>query len=114
MSTAVGKAAARATPDTMSQKIFKRSDPQVGALSLRASEYIRRAVRFTPFPGEDVGRMIRDAGPELFLFSSDYPHSEGTVDPIGRFERHLGGVDESAKEQFYSENFRYMMMGAAG
>ena len=48
-------------------------------------------VRFTPFPGEDVGRMIRDAGPELFLFSSDYPHPEGTDDPIGRFERTLRG-----------------------
>jgi uncharacterized protein len=91
------------------QKIFKRSDPQVASLSLRTSEYIRRAVRFTPFPGEDIGRMIRDAGPELFLFSSDYPHPEGTDDPIGRFERYLSGVDEAAKEQFYSSNFRHMM-----
>jgi len=93
----------------MSQKIFKRSDPQVGALSLRASEYIRRQVRFTPFPGEDIGKMIRDAGPELFLFSSDYPHPEGTDDPMGRFENKLQGIDEGAKEQFYSTNFRYMM-----
>jgi predicted TIM-barrel fold metal-dependent hydrolase len=93
----------------MSQKIFKRSDPQVGALSLRASEYIRRQVRFTPFPGEDVGHMIRDAGPELFLFSSDYPHPEGTDDPMGRFEHRMRDIDEKAKEQFYSTNFRYMM-----
>ena len=41
------------------------------------------AVKFTPFPGEDVGRMIKDAGEDLFLFSSDYPHPEGTDDPIG-------------------------------
>jgi predicted TIM-barrel fold metal-dependent hydrolase len=93
----------------MSQKIFKRSDPQVAELSLRASEYIRRQVRFTPFPGEDIGLMIRDAGPELFLFSSDYPHPEGTDDPMGRFEKKMQGIDEGAKEQFYSSNFRYMM-----
>ena len=96
------------TLDT-SQKIFKRSDPQVAALSLRASDYIRRQVRFTPFPGEDIGRMIRDAGPELFLFSSDYPHPEGTDDPIGRFEHRLRDIDEPTKEQFYSRNFQYMM-----
>jgi predicted TIM-barrel fold metal-dependent hydrolase len=96
----------------MSQKIFKRSDPQVAALPLRASEYIRRQVRFTPFPGEDVGGMIKDAGPELFLFSSDYPHPEGTDDPVGRFERTFAGLDEQAKEQFYSKNFEHMM-GAA-
>jgi predicted TIM-barrel fold metal-dependent hydrolase len=93
----------------MSQKIFKRSDPQVGELRLRASDYIRRQVRFTPFAGEDIGRMIKDAGPELFLFSSDYPHPEGTDDPIGRFEHKMLDVDEGAKEQFYSLNYRYMM-----
>ncbi len=93
----------------MSQKIFKRTDPQVASLPLKASEYIRRAVRFTPFPGEDVGRMIRDAGPELFLFSSDYPHPEGTDDPIGRFERTMSGFDDDVKQQFYSRNFEHMM-----
>lgn len=101
------------TLDT-SQKIFKRSDPQVGALSLRASEYIRRQVRFTPFPGEDVGRMIRDSGPELYLFSSDYPHPEGTDDPLGRFEHKLRDIDDGAKEQFYSLNFRHMMGARLG
>jgi predicted TIM-barrel fold metal-dependent hydrolase len=95
----------------LSQKIFKRSDPEVAKLGLRASDYIRRHVRFTPFPGEDVGHMIRDAGAELFLFSSDYPHPEGTDDPIGRFERTLADVSEDAKRQFYAENFAYMMGG---
>jgi hypothetical protein len=55
----------------LAQRTFRKSDPQVAGPSLKPSDYIRRQVRFTPFPGEDVGRMIRDAGPELFLFSSD-------------------------------------------
>lgn len=95
----------------MSQKIFKRTDPSVAELPMKASDYIRRAVKFTPFPGEDVGRMIRDAGAELFLFSSDYPHPEGTDDPIGRFERTFAGITEDEKEKFYHRNFDAMMAG---
>jgi predicted TIM-barrel fold metal-dependent hydrolase len=93
----------------LSQKIFKRTDPAVEVLRMKASEYIRRAVKFTPFPGEDVGRLIRDAGAELFMFSSDYPHPEGTDDPIGRFERSFKGISEDAKAKFYCENFQAMM-----
>jgi predicted TIM-barrel fold metal-dependent hydrolase len=93
----------------LSQKIFKRTDPSVARLPIKASEYIRRAVKFTPFPGEDVGRLIRDAGAELFMFSSDYPHPEGTDDPIGRFERTFHDISEEAKSKFYSDNFQKMM-----
>ena len=93
----------------LSQKIFKRTDASIAELPLKASDYIRRAVKFTPFPGEDVGRMIADAGPDLFLFSSDYPHPEGTDDPIGRFERTFNGISEEAKLKFYSGNFQAMM-----
>jgi uncharacterized protein len=96
----------------LSQRIFKKTDPSVSALVLRASDYIRRAVKFTPFPGEDVGRLIRDAGADLFMFSSDYPHPEGTDDPIGRFERTLQGIPEESKEKFYCENFQSMVAGA--
>jgi predicted TIM-barrel fold metal-dependent hydrolase len=96
----------------LSQRIFKRTDPSVEALTLKASEYIRRAVKFTPFPGEDVGRLIREAGAELFMFSSDYPHPEGTDDPIGRFERTFEGISEGDKSKFYCENFQAMMAAA--
>jgi uncharacterized protein len=96
----------------LSQRIFKRTDPSVEALPLKASDYIRRAVKFTPFPGEDAGRLIRDAGAELFMFSSDYPHPEGTDDPIGRFERTFNDISEEAKNKFYSENFQEMFAAA--
>jgi predicted TIM-barrel fold metal-dependent hydrolase len=97
----------------LSQRIFKRTDPSVEALPLKASDYIRRAVKFTPFPGEDAGRLIREAGAELFMFSSDYPHPEGTDDPIGRFERTFNGISEDAKNKFYSENFQAMFASAS-
>ena len=66
-------------------------------------------MKFTPFPSEDVGRMIRDAGAELFLFSSDYPHPEGTKDPIGRFEATMEGIDDDAKDAFYRRNYEALM-----
>jgi predicted TIM-barrel fold metal-dependent hydrolase len=100
-------------PDFLSRldrgaRLFSKGDPNLGALSLKPSEYLRRQFKFTPFPGEDVGKFIRDAGPELFMFSSDYPHPEGTEDPIGRFEKTLGGLTEVEKVPFYSKNFEEM------
>ncbi len=95
------------------QRMFKKTDPQVGTLPLKASDYIRRQVKFTPFPGEDVGHMIREAGPELFLFSSDYPHPEGGKDPIRKFEETMEDIAADSKERFYRSNFEAMMGVAA-
>ncbi len=88
---------------------FSKTDPQLKALALKPSDYMRKHIKFTPFPGEDAGYLIKDAGAELFLFSSDYPHPEGTNDPIGRFERTFADIDEDARERFYSRNFEEMM-----
>ena len=90
-------------------KSFSRTDPYLKDMPLTPSEYVRRAVKFTPFPGEDVGRMIRDGGADLFMFSSDYPHPEGTTDPKGRFERTMGELSESELDLFYRGNFEQMM-----
>jgi hypothetical protein len=53
--------------------------------------------------------MIEQAGQDLFLFSSDYPHPEGGRDPLRRFESSLEGISERAKECFYAGNFANMM-----
>ena len=78
-------------------------------LPRRPSEYVRGRLFFTPFPGEPVGWMIEQCGEELFCFSSDYPHPEGTKDPVGRFEATLDGVSEPAKTRFYSDNLATML-----
>ena len=88
---------------------FNRTDQYLAEMDLMPSEYIKRAVRFTPFPNEDVGRMIRDSSPELYMFSSDYPHPEGTKDPLGKFEASLDGCDEEVKDMFYRTNYDHMM-----
>ena len=68
---------------------FARHEDRLRALTLRPSEYVRRQMRFTPYPTEDVGWIIEQAGPEVCLFSSDYPHVEGGRRPIERFERSI-------------------------
>ncbi len=90
---------------------FSRNEPLIQELSLTPSDYIRRQVRFTPFPFEDVGWLIEQEGPDLFLFSSDYPHPEGGRNPLKRFEDSLNAkkIPESARTRFYSENFKQLM-----
>ncbi len=87
---------------------FQKTEPAL-RLPLKPSEYLRRQVKFTPFPTEPVGWLIEQAGPELFCFSSDYPHPEGGRDPLGRFEASLAATDEDAKERFYTKNYAEMM-----
>ena len=93
----------------IAHKSFGKSDPYLQQMKLTPSEQIRRAVKFTPFPKEDLGRMIADAGPELFMFSSDYPHPEGTSDPMAYFESTIEDLSEDLKDQFYRSNFEEML-----
>jgi predicted TIM-barrel fold metal-dependent hydrolase len=92
---------------------FARHEERLQALSLRPTEYVRRQVRFTPYPTEDVGWIIEQAGPEVCLFSSDYPHVEGGRRPIERFEASLGDASAEIRRRFYCDNF-LDLMGAAG
>jgi predicted TIM-barrel fold metal-dependent hydrolase len=92
----------------IAQATFQKTEPAL-RLPLKASEYLHRQVKFTPFLTEPVGWLIEQAGPELFCFSSDYPHPEGGRDPLARFEQSLEGVDDAAKERFYTGNYAEMM-----
>ena len=90
----------------MGARSFGRTDPYLQALSAKPSEIIRRHVKFTPFPGEDAGYLIRDSGADLYMFSSDYPHPEGTNDPIGRFERTFTELTEGRSRAVLREELR--------
>jgi predicted TIM-barrel fold metal-dependent hydrolase len=92
-------------------KIWARSEPQLGQMERLPSEQIAAQLRFTPYPFEDVGQLIRESRPELYLFSTDYPHAEGGRDPLGRFEASLEGLDEAVKRRFFSGNFNDLYSG---
>jgi uncharacterized protein len=90
---------------------FRKSEPLLQELRLTPSEYLKRQVRVSLFPFEDAGWLIEQAGEELFMFASDYPHPEGGRDPLGRFEASLDAhnVSEAVRERFYSRNFAELM-----
>jgi uncharacterized protein len=88
---------------------FGRTESRIGGLRLRPTEYVRRQVRVTPYPTENVGRLIERAGSELFMFSSDYPHVEGGRHPLKRFEASIEGRSEAEKHAFYARNFADLM-----
>jgi predicted TIM-barrel fold metal-dependent hydrolase len=54
-------------------------------LDARPSEYFRRQVRVAAFSYEQPDVLAQRAG-DLFMFCSDYPHSEGTAEPRREYE----------------------------
>jgi uncharacterized protein len=81
-----------------------KNEPAVQELPLRPSEYLRRQVRFTPFPFEDTAWLIAECGPELFMFSTDYPHPEGGRRPFEAFGEAVAGFSEETQERFFWRN----------
>lgn len=98
-------------PDTIRRldhavEIWAKSEPFLAKFDRRPSEQFREQLRFTPYPFEDVGQLMSESSPELYMFSTDYPHAEGGRDPIGRFTRSLEGIDDRDSELFFYENFK--------
>ena len=93
---------------------FRKNEERLQKLALRPSDYVRRSVRATPYPAEDVGWIVANAGEEVCLFSSDYPHVEGGRNPIKRFEESMTTLSEPQKQRFYVDNFADLMGSALG
>ena len=91
------------------QDAFYKSEERLRRLELRPSEYVRRQIRVTPYPTEPVGWIIEQAGEEVCLFSSDWPHVEGGRNPLKRFEDSMANVGERTKQRFYADNFVDLM-----
>src|SRR5262249_7430209 len=88
---------------------FRKNEVRLQKLSLKPSEFVRRQVRVTPYPHEDTGWIIAQSGPELCLFSSDFPHVEGGRNPIKRFDDSTAQCTERERQRFYCDNFIDLM-----
>jgi predicted TIM-barrel fold metal-dependent hydrolase len=91
--------------------IFGRTEPALRAFKRKPSEQLTQQFGFTPFPTENVARLVERSNSDLYLFSSDYPHAEGGRNPIGNFESGLVGQSESTCEAFWSGNFERIFAG---
>ena len=93
-----------------SYKAFRRLQ-DLSQVKLLPSEYVMKHIKITPFAGEDIGWLLESGAEDLLMFASDYPHHEGTDDPIARFEKTMIDTSEEKKLKFYSENFK-MLLGS--
>jgi predicted TIM-barrel fold metal-dependent hydrolase len=61
---------------------------------LSPHDYVRKNVKLTPLPGlGDNGMSVIDELADMLVFSSDYPHSEGNLEPMAAY----GGAIEDLK-----------------
>ncbi len=88
---------------------FRRHEARLQKLSERPSDYVRRQVRVTPYPTEPTRWIIENAGPEICLFSSDYPHVEGGRNPLRRFDAEVAALPADVQDRFYRRNFEDLM-----
>ncbi|MGI9599199.1 MAG: amidohydrolase family protein [Acidimicrobiales bacterium] len=89
--------------------IWAKSEPHLAEFSRPPSEQIGQQLRFTAYPFEDIGMLIAQSDPRLYMYGSDYPHAEGGRDPMGRFDRSLQNAAADVSERFYSRNFAELM-----
>lgn len=88
---------------------FVKNEDRLQKLSMKPSEFVRRQVRATPYPHEDTGWIIANSGPEVCLFSSDFPHVEGGRNPLKRFDESLAQTPRTQVDRFYCDNFIDLM-----
>jgi len=72
---------------------------------LTPAEYVRRNIRVTPLPvAHELPNPTLDFLPDVPVFSSDYPHFEGSGDPMGHYDKELASVPQEAKASFLGGN----------
>jgi predicted TIM-barrel fold metal-dependent hydrolase len=93
---------------------FRKNEERLRRLALKPSEYVRRQIRVTPYPHEPTGWIVKNAGREVCMFSSDYPHTEGGRHPLKRFDAALEADDctPAERDAFYRTNFEDLMGSA--
>ncbi len=88
---------------------FRKGEERLKKLSATPSEIVRRQFRVTPYPHEPTGWIIENTGPEVCLFSSDFPHVEGGRNPLKRFGDTLQNTSVADQQRFYRDNFIDLM-----
>ena len=88
---------------------FVKNEERLQKLSAKPSEIARRQLRVTPYPHEDTGWIIENAGEEMCLFSTDFPTLKGGRNPLKRFGEAVEGLSPAAQEAFFADNFIDLM-----
>jgi predicted TIM-barrel fold metal-dependent hydrolase len=73
------------------------------SLSRRPSEIFREHILVSPFPEENVVKVVEAVGTDCLAFGSDFPHGEGLPDP-SVYEAMLHGLDDTQVRQIMRDN----------
>ena len=77
--------------------------------AMKPSEVVAHNVRVTPFWNENLPLMIERYGLEdAYIFATDYPHLEGSRDPLGKFAGHLSKLPAGYAQKFFVDNARLL------
>lgn len=70
---------------------------------LSAGDYLRRNVRVTPLPSQADGMPTLRELPEMVVFSSDYPHIEGSATPLDDLAGELNALEPGVRKAFLGD-----------
>jgi predicted TIM-barrel fold metal-dependent hydrolase len=74
-------------------------------LPLKPSEYVCRNIRVTPLPVAHQSPVPLIQGlPGVAVFSSDYPHMEGSGDPVGHYDKELVELTDEQRASFMGDS----------
>lgn len=83
-----------------------RNGPWIGgALTERPSEVFKRHIRVTPYPEDDVAKLVDQLGGDdsVLVFGSDFPHAEGVVTPA-EFQEGLSTLPVDMQQRIMYDN----------
>ncbi|MDE2412898.1 MAG: amidohydrolase, partial [Sphingomonadales bacterium] len=78
---------------------------------MKPSEYVARNVRVSPFNFEPVDRYFQDDPnlSDVFCFSTDYPHVEGTKDAMKNMMAKVEPLGEEIALKFFRTNAELLL-----
>ena len=86
---------------------FGRTESRIRDLPLRPIDYVRRQVRVTPYPTEDVGRLIERCGPRaLHVFVGLSARRGRVAIRSSASKQSLAGCDEAEKARLLLRKLR--------
>ena len=77
--------------------------------SMTAAETFTNRVKVAAMPGEPQPNFLDERLRDVYMYSSDFPHGEGTAYGLNWFERELGDAPLDVKQRFYVENARTLL-----
>ena len=86
---------------------------ETGKLDRRPIEIFREHFIVTPFPEENVQRVVSEVGIEPIVFGSDFPHGEGLAYPAQYAGAQLDGFSDAEVKRIMRDNLEdFLAVGA--